>query len=103
LCASNGEDGVELVRRERPSVVLVDLLMPGTDGFAVVERLRADPDLADVPIVVLTSKDMTNDDRARLNGRISFLARKGTLREAELARLVGRLSAGSQVGSGPVA
>jgi CheY-like chemotaxis protein len=103
LRASNGEDGVELVRRERPSVVLLDLLMPGTDGFAVVERLRTDPDLADVPIVVLTSKDMTAEDRARLNGRISFLARKGTFREAELARLVGRLSAGSRVGSGPVA
>jgi CheY-like chemotaxis protein len=103
LRAANGEDGIELVRREHPSVVLLDLLMPGTDGFAVVERLRADPDLADVPIVVLTSKDMTPEDRTRLNGRISFLARKGTLREAELARLVGRLSAGSQVGSGPVA
>jgi signal transduction histidine kinase/CheY-like chemotaxis protein len=103
LRASTGEDGVELVRRERPSVVLLDLLMPGTDGFAVVERLRADPDLADVPIVVLTSKDMTAEDRARLNGRISFLARKGTFREAELARLVGRLSAASHAGSGPVA
>jgi signal transduction histidine kinase/CheY-like chemotaxis protein len=91
--ATNGEDGVELVRRERPSVVLLDLLMPGMDGFAVVERLRADPVVADVPIVVLTAKDMTAADRARLNGRISFLARKGTFREAELAALVSRLSA----------
>ena len=49
----------ELVRRERPAVVLLDLLMPDVDGFAVVERLRADPALADVPIVVLTAKDMT--------------------------------------------
>jgi signal transduction histidine kinase/CheY-like chemotaxis protein len=101
LRATSGEAGVDLVRRERPSVVLLDLLMPGTDGFAVVERLRADADLADVPIVVLTSKDMTADDRARLNGRISFLARKGTFREAELARLVGRVSAASGVGSEP--
>jgi CheY-like chemotaxis protein/anti-sigma regulatory factor (Ser/Thr protein kinase) len=101
LRATDGEAGVDLVRRERPSVVLLDLLMPGTDGFAVVERLRADPDLAGVPIVVLTSKDMTADDRARLNGRISFLARKGTFREAELARLVGRVSAASGVGSEP--
>jgi hypothetical protein len=44
---------------------------------------------------------MTADDRARLNGRISFLARKGTFREAELARLVGRVSAASGVGSEP--
>ena len=50
---------MRLVRRERPAVVLLDLLMPDVDGFAVVERLRADPRVGDVPIVVLTSKDMT--------------------------------------------
>jgi CheY-like chemotaxis protein len=100
LRATSGEEGIRLVRRERPSLVLLDLLMPEMDGFAVVERLRADPDLADVPIVVLTSKDMTAADRARLNGRISFLAQKGTFREAELADLVRRLSAGPGIRSG---
>jgi len=72
LRATSGEEGVELVRRERPSVVLLDLLMPGVDGFEVVERLRADPDLTDVPIVVLTSMDMTPAQRARLNGQITY-------------------------------
>ena len=43
LRASGGEEGCELVRRERPAVVLLDLLMPDVDGFEVVERLRADP------------------------------------------------------------
>ena len=100
LRATSGEEGVELVRRERPSVVLLDLLMPGVDGFEVVERLRADPDLTDVPIVVLTSMDMTPAQRARLNGQITFLARKGTFREAELAGLVGRLSAAPASGWG---
>jgi len=100
LRATSGEEGVELVRRERPSVVLLDLLMPGVDGFEVVERLRADPDLTDVPIVVLTSMDMTPAQRARLNGQITFLARKGTFREAELAGLVGRLSAAPAGGWG---
>ena len=45
-----------MVRRERPAVVVVDLLMPDVDGFDVVERLRADPLVDDVPIVVLTSR-----------------------------------------------
>jgi hypothetical protein len=49
---------------------------------------------------VLTSMDMTAAQRARLNGRISFLARKGTFREAELAGLVGRLSAAPTSGWG---
>ena len=100
LRAPSGEEGVELVAPRAAGVVLLDLLMPGVDGFEVVDRLRADPDLTDVPIVVLTSKDMTPAERARLNGQISFLARKGTFREAELAGLVGRLSAAPASGWG---
>jgi signal transduction histidine kinase/CheY-like chemotaxis protein len=90
LRATGGDEGVELVRRERPAVVLLDLMMPGTDGFAVVERLRSDPEVADVPIIVLTAKDMTRADRDRLDGRISLLVQKGTFRQAELVELVER-------------
>jgi signal transduction histidine kinase/CheY-like chemotaxis protein len=89
---SGGEDAVRVVRRERPAVVLLDLLMPDVDGFSVVERLRADPVVANVPIVVLTSKDMTPADHRRLAGQISFLAQKGAFRQAELVDLVRRLA-----------
>ena len=92
LSAENGEEGIELVRRERPTVVLLDLLMPGLDGFAVVEQLRADASTADVPIVVLTAKDLRPADRKRLNGRISYLAEKGTVGRGELVELVRRLA-----------
>jgi signal transduction histidine kinase/DNA-binding response OmpR family regulator len=90
--AAGGEEGVRLVRTERPAVVLLDLLMPEVDGFEVVERLRADPVVADVPIVVLTSKEMAPVDQERLAGRISFLAQKGTVGHGELVELVGRLA-----------
>jgi signal transduction histidine kinase/CheY-like chemotaxis protein len=90
--ATGGEEGVRLVRRERPAVVLLDLLMPEVDGFEVVERLRADPLVADVPILVLTAKEMTPADQERLTGRISFLAEKGSLRHGELIDCVGRLA-----------
>jgi CheY-like chemotaxis protein len=93
LRASGGEEGVALVAREHPAVVLVDLLMPGVDGFAVVHRLRSDPDTADVPIVVLTAKEMTSDDRARLTGQIDYLAQKGAFAREELVELVGHLCA----------
>ncbi|MFN2629120.1 MAG: response regulator [Gaiellaceae bacterium] len=92
LRATGGEDGVRLVRRERPAVVLLDLLMPDVDGFEVVERLRADPLVADVPIVVLTSKDMIPADQERLAGRISFLAQKGTFRNNEIVDLLDSLA-----------
>jgi signal transduction histidine kinase/CheY-like chemotaxis protein len=94
--ATGGEEGVRVVRKERPAVVVLDLLMPDVDGFAVVEQLRADPVVGDVPVVVLTSKEMTRADRERLAGQISFLARKGTFPRSELVDLVGRV-AGSQL------
>lgn len=96
LTAETGEEGLELVQRERPAVVLLDLLMPGLDGFEVVERLRADPSTADVPVVVLTAKDLRPDDRERLAGRISYLAEKGAVGRGELVELVRSLADGSR-------
>ena len=92
LTAGDGERGVALAGSERPAVILLDLLMPGVDGFSVVEQLRADPATAAIPIVVLTSKTMTAADKRRLNGQISYLARKGEFDRAALVELVGRLS-----------
>ena len=92
LTAGDGEQGVTLARSERPAVVLLDLLMPGVDGFAVVERLRADPATAAIPIVIITSKTMTAADKARLSGQISYLAEKGQFDRLGLVELVRRLS-----------
>jgi CheY-like chemotaxis protein len=97
--AAGGDEGVRSVRRERPAIVVLDLLMPDVDGFAVVEQLRADPLVEDVPIVVLTSKEMTTADHERLAGQISHLARKGTVANAELVDLVARVAGAN--GEGP--
>ena len=96
LRACSGDEGIELVRRELPAVVLVDLLMPGVDGFMVIERLRADPATEDVPVVVLTAKDMTAEDRRRLGGQISHLAQKGAYGRAELVALVDAVARSAQ-------
>ncbi|MFQ6172932.1 response regulator [Oryzobacter sp. R7] len=85
----SGAEALEVVREAVPSVVLVDLLMPGVDGFTVVDMLRADPEHAATPVVVLTSKALTARDRERLQGRIEFVASKGQL---ELDWLAGRLA-----------
>jgi CheY-like chemotaxis protein len=53
--ASNGEDAVRLARQCQPSVILLDLCMPGMDGWEVVSCLRSDPALEDVPIIVITA------------------------------------------------
>ena len=88
LKALNGADGLALARRERPALVILDLMMPEVDGFAVVERLREDPTTANIPIVILTSKSMTAEEKARLNGRISYLAQKGSFDRGAFVELV---------------
>jgi CheY-like chemotaxis protein len=88
--ATGGQEGVALVERERPAAVVLDLLMPDLDGFTVVEQLRASASVADVPIVVLTAKDMTASDHDRLAGQISFLAQKGTFSPIQLVDLLAR-------------
>jgi signal transduction histidine kinase/CheY-like chemotaxis protein len=88
LGAATGQEGLALIRERQPSAVLLDLLMPGMDGFEVVEALRADPETKSVPVVILTSKSMTPQDKERLQGRITYAARKA---EFDLSGLGGLL------------
>jgi len=76
LGATSGQEGLALIRERQPSVVLLDLLMPGMNGFEVVEALRAEPGTKTIPVVILTSKSMTSEDKRRLKGRIMYVARK---------------------------
>jgi signal transduction histidine kinase/CheY-like chemotaxis protein len=88
LGVATGQEGLALIRERQPSAVLLDLLMPGMDGFEVVEALRADPDTKSVPVVILTSKSMTQQDKERLQGRITYVARKTDFDLSGLAGLV---------------
>ncbi|GAB3441483.1 hypothetical protein GCM10027517_17560 [Phycicoccus ginsengisoli] len=84
------DDALTLVRAHNPTVVLVDLLMPETDGFAMVDLLRSDPVTAAVPVVVLTTKTLTSVERRLLEGRIEFVASKSAVDLRQLAlRLAG--------------
>jgi CheY-like chemotaxis protein len=73
----SGPEALDVARRRRPDVILLDLMMDGMDGFEVNTRLKADPVTADIPVVVLTAKDMTAEDRRRLRGSIEALVSKG--------------------------
>jgi CheY-like chemotaxis protein len=85
-----GQEAADLVRAVSPSVVVMDLLMPQVDGFAVIDELRPDRDSDGPPIVVLTAKSLTARDRSRLEGRIAFVAEKAGI---DLAGLAHRLAA----------
>jgi len=88
LKAINGEHGVALAQQELPCLIILDLLMPAVDGFAVVERLRAETATAHIPIIILTSKTMTREEKERLNGQISYLAHKAEFNRAAFVESV---------------
>jgi signal transduction histidine kinase/DNA-binding response OmpR family regulator len=96
LGAATGQEGLELIRERQPSAVLLDLLMPGMDGFEVIEALRAEPDTKTIPVVILTSKSMTRQDKERLQGRITYVARKTDFDLSGLAGLLRWASTGGQ-------
>jgi len=56
LLASSGAEGIELARREKPDVILLDVMMPGLDGPATLQRLRADAETAKIPVIFMTAK-----------------------------------------------
>ena len=77
LEASNGREGLDLIQRELPNLVILDLMMPEMDGFAVLEALRAKPETATIPVIVATAKELTADEKNRLSGQIQSLMQKG--------------------------
>lgn len=85
--AENGRVAIDLFPDAKPSVVLLDLMMPVMDGFTFLTELRARPDGTEVPVVVLTAHSLSNDDRRRLRGANQVL-NKGDI---SLRALVDRL------------
>ncbi len=75
--ASNGMDGLELVQREHPDLLILDLMMPEMDGFAVLDALRSNSDTAQIPVIVSTAKELTSEEKSRLQGQIQALLQKG--------------------------
>jgi CheY-like chemotaxis protein len=96
LKAYGGVEGLAVARQELPALLILDLLMPDLDGFAVLEHLRADPATAAIPIIILTSQSLTLHEKARLHGAMAYLAHKGEFSRLAFVELVrGFLSGGA--------
>jgi DNA-binding response OmpR family regulator/anti-sigma regulatory factor (Ser/Thr protein kinase) len=84
--APSGETALKMVAQQRPRAVLTDLMMPnGMSGFEFVARFRSDPQTAEVPVIVVTGKDITPDDRKLISGEIAEVIRKGELLLSDVA------------------
>ncbi len=75
--ATNGKEGLQLIERELPDLIILDLMMPEMDGFAVLDALRANTDTANIPVIVATAKELTPDEKNRLGTQIQTLMQKG--------------------------
>jgi CheY-like chemotaxis protein len=86
--AANGRIGIERLGQSRPDVIMLDLMMPEMNGFEFLVEMRSKAEWRDIPVLVVTAKDLTAEERAQLNGHVERVMDKGS---AELAELLGEI------------
>jgi CheY-like chemotaxis protein len=96
--AENGRIALERLKKFEPNLILLDLVMPQMDGFQFLTALRNDGVHANVPVVVLTSKDLTPSERSQLTGRVETIVQKGDYSREALLREIKRLVALNEPG-----
>jgi threonine synthase len=84
LEAENGNQAIDIILRERPDLIILDLMMPMMDGFSVLDILKDNPSTASIPVIVVTAKELTSTEKKRLDGQIYALMRKGEFLSDEL-------------------
>jgi DNA-binding response OmpR family regulator len=86
--AIDGEKGEEKIKEVKPDIVLLDLILPGIDGFEVLERVKKDPEVAEVPIIILSNLGQKSEVERGLNlGAVDFLI-KAHFTPAEIVRKI---------------
>ena len=82
--AENGRQALEIATMNLPDLVILDLMMPEIDGFAVLDQLKSNPQTQPIPVIVVTAKELTVEEKKRLNGHIHKLMQKGEFLNDEL-------------------
>ena len=86
--AADGESAIAQVEQSKPRLIVLDLMLPGIAGFEVIERLKARPEWAGIPLIVVTARDLSPEDRGRLAGQVQSVIEKGRYRLEDLAAKV---------------
>lgn len=84
----NGRAGIEQALRNKPDLVILDLVMPGADGFEVIAALRRDKDIGRIPILVHTAKVLTAEDRQKLDGKVESIVEKAQFQPERFLELL---------------
>ncbi len=100
LQAGHGREALKLIRQERPALILLDLMMPEMDGFAMLEAMRQEEALRNIPVIVITGQTLTAEDMARLNWGVASVLEKGLFTAEEtLAHVASALARKRRSGS----
>jgi signal transduction histidine kinase/DNA-binding response OmpR family regulator len=91
LKAPGGQQGIELAVREHPDLILLDLMMPGLNGFDALGALKAHPATRDIPVIIVTAKHLTDEERERLTREAEAIMQKAGFDTESLLQQVGRL------------
>ncbi len=75
--AVDGRSAIDVITRVHPDLVILDLMMPEVDGFSVIDILHSQKETRDIPVIVITAKELTSSEKQRLQGRIQALMLKG--------------------------
>jgi CheY-like chemotaxis protein len=91
MVADGGKAGVEIALKKKPDLIILDLMMPEVDGFDVVSRLKEDPAASQIPILIYTAKNITSEDRERLQGNIQSIIQKGDFGKDRFLEMINNL------------
>ena len=94
LRAYGGQEAIEIATRELPDLLILDLIMPDVNGFAVVEALSQRPETAAIPILIVTAAEVSAEDRARLSGYVATIVEKSLFHHDRLTAEVRRAMSG---------
>ncbi len=93
--AENGRVALARLAEARPDIIMLDLMMPEMDGFEFLVEMRSRAEWRDIPVLVVTAKDLTAEERSRLNGEVERVLQKGASELDELLREIGRILPGT--------
>lgn len=92
LIANNGHEALDAIANKIPDGIISDLMMPGMDGFEVLENLRSQENTRNIPVLILTAKNLSKDEREKINAlNVTHLIQKGNINVSELIQKVSQL------------
>lgn len=86
--AANGKEALKIIEKMPPALILLDLIMPVMDGFQVLEHLQKNKKWENIPVIIITGRDLSNEEKEKLNGGVELILQKGGYRRAELINII---------------